>query len=121
LRGVSRRDFSRLLGVDRSTIDRWETGSAKPKPATLRAVLSGTIGHEVPSPDLIRRARRLARLKQREAATLLEMTRPHWQAWESGLTPMPALKWALFLKLAGLPADLTLDYDPLQKTKGLYR
>lgn len=118
---LTRVEFAARLGVTARAVSYWETG-ARPVSATLlRALDTGTIALNAPSGNLIRRARRIVNLKQREAATLLGVAGRYWQDWESERVPMPALKWALFLKLVRLPADMTLDYDPLKQTKGLYR
>jgi len=119
--GLSRAQFAQRLDVDRKTVWNWEAGRTPMARTTWAAIRAGLLAVSVPTPNLMRRARRLAHLTQRQAATLVGTPQRHWGDWESGRARMPALKWALFLKLAGLPADLTLDYDPLQKTKGLYR
>lgn len=119
---MSRAQFARAVGVCWWTVANWDRGVTQPDHAVLHALRLGLIApHGSPSGDLMRRARRLVHLTQREAATLLATPQRHWGDWESGRARMPALKWALFLRLAKLPADLTFDYDPLQSTKGLYR
>lgn len=119
--GLSRRRFAERLGVCYGTVWYWEAGQSRMSATTWAAIRAGVLAVSVPSPDLIRRARRLAHLTQREAATLVGTPQRHWQDCESGRVRMPALKWALFLRLTKLPADLTLDYDPMRSTRGLYR
>lgn len=120
--GMRRAQFARAIGVTYHTVANWENGRSRPGLATLRALRAGLIAPlGYPSCDLMRRARRIAHLTQREAATLVAMPQRAWQDCESGRHRLPALKWALFLRLAGLPADFSLDYDPMRRTKGLYR
>jgi DNA-binding transcriptional regulator YiaG len=119
--GLKRAQFARACSVTVQTVGNWDCGRTEPDPATLHALRLGLFGTVAPSGNLIRRARRIAHMKQRQAAALLGVAGRYWQDWESGRVPMPALKWALFLKLAKLPDPFTLDYNPLQSTKGLYR
>lgn len=119
--GLSRAQFAERLGVNRATVWYWESGHSRMSATTWAAIRAGCLAVSEPSGDLMRRARRIAHLTQRQAATLIETPQRHWQDCESGRVRMPALKWALFLQRARLPANFTVDYDPMRSTRGLYR
>lgn len=53
-----------------------------------------------PTPSQIRESRQTAGLTQAEAAAMVHAKSYRtWQAWEYGVNPMPAAKWALWQML----------------------
>lgn len=52
---------------------------------------------DVPSKFEIKAARERAGLTQTEAAALVSRSKPTWQRWESGKTPMDPIRWGVFL------------------------
>lgn len=52
---------------------------------------------EIEQGNLVKRARLSAGLSRQDAAQLVYASARTWDAWESGLRPMPRARWELFL------------------------
>jgi len=55
-----------------------------------------------PSPEMIRKAREAAGLRQQEAAELVHLSAfQRWSEYERGVQPIDTARWSLFLLLTG--------------------
>jgi len=104
---LSQSGLARLLDVTPRTVQHWEQGTRNMQPAMWRAMTRGLKSCTSPSPDTLRRARRVANLGMRGAAERLGVAFRTWQQWEDGVRTMPGAKWALFLELSGLPVEFS--------------
>lgn len=115
---MTQREFAAAAGVAQRTVESWEYGRRSCPAVTWQGILRGLRARCRPTPNAVRRARRLARRSQPRAAQSIGVSLICWQQWEEGTRRMPALSWALFLDAHSLPTDLDEHTDMLRMPDG---